>query len=114
MDVDATTTSDINATAGGGQHSEAKKAELIRSNACFYCEKPGHRASNCHKKQADRGQSSSHFKTVRMGTIPVMPNFQDPDSISEFLKDNMDSLNESTKLSIIETLIPKDFTKAQN
>jgi len=110
MDVDATITSDVNAI--GEQHSEAKKAELIRNNSCFYCEKPGHRASNCRKKQADRGQSSGHFKTVRTGTIPIMPNFQDPDSISGFLKDNMDSLDESTKLSIIETLMPKDFTEA--
>ena len=114
MDVDATITSDINATTGGRQHSEAKKAELMRSNLCFYCEKPGHRANNCRKKQADRGQSSSHFNAVRTGTIPVMPNFQDPDSVSEFLKDNMDLLNESTKLSIIETLMPKDFTEARN
>jgi len=41
-----------------------------------------------------------------------MPNFQDPDSITKFLKDNMDSLEEDTKLSIIEKLMPKDFTKA--
>jgi len=39
MDVDATVTSDINATTGRGQqHSKAKKAELMRSNSCFYCE----------------------------------------------------------------------------
>jgi len=43
MDVNATVTSDINATAGRGQqHSEAKKAELMRSNLCFYCEIKGH------------------------------------------------------------------------
>ena len=112
MDVDATITSNVNAVRG--QHSEAKKAELIRNNSCFYCEKPGHQASNCRKKQADCGQSSGHFKTVRTGTIPVMPNFQDPDSVSEFLKDNMDSLDEGTKLSIIETLMLKDFTEARN
>jgi len=41
-----------------------------------------------------------------------MPNFQDSDSIAEFLQDNMDSLDENTKLSIIETLMPKDFTGA--
>jgi len=117
MDVDATITSDINATAGGGQHSEAKKADLMRSNSCFYCEKPGHQASNCRKKQADRGQSSgqsSGYKTTQTGIIRNMPDFQNPDSVSEFLKDNMNSLDEDTKLSIIETLVPKDFTKARN
>ena len=59
MDVDATVTSDINATASGGQqHSEAKKAELMRSNLCFYCEKQGHRANVCYKKQTDHGNFS--------------------------------------------------------
>jgi len=40
MDVDATVTSDINTI--GQQHSEAKKAELMKNNLCFYCEKQGH------------------------------------------------------------------------
>jgi len=113
MDVDATVTQSINATAGGRQqHSEAKKAELMKSNSCFYCEKPGHRANVCRKKQADRGNNNG--QTVRMGNAPIMPDFQDPDSISGFLRDNMDSLDENTKLSIIETLMPKDFTEARN
>jgi len=43
-----------------------------------------------------------------------MPNLQDPDSFIRFLKDNMDSFNEDTKLTMIEKLMPKDFTKAQN
>jgi len=117
MDVDATITTDINAITGGGQqHSEAKKAELMRSNLCFYCEKQGHQARNCHKKQADRGNHSGppYKETVRMGNAPVMPDFQDPDSVTRFLKDNMDSLDESTKLSIIKKLMPKDFTEARN
>jgi len=118
MDVDAVVISDINATSSGQQHSEAKKAELMRNNSCFYCEKPGHRASNCRKKQADRGQpsgqSSDRFRSARTGIIRETPDFQNPDSVSGFLKDNMDLLDESTKLSIIETLMPKDFTKARN
>jgi len=115
MDVDTTVTSDINATGGGQQHSKAKKAELMRSNSCFYCEKQGHQAKDCRKKQADPSNFSGRPKeTVRMGNIPIMPDFQDPDSVSRFLKNNMDSFDESTKLSIIETLMPKDFTEARN
>jgi len=113
MDVDATVTSDINATTSGRQqHSEAKKAELIKTNSCFYCEKPGHRANVCRKKQADRGNHNG--QAVRTGNAPIMPNFQDSDSIAEFLQNNMDSLDENTKLSIIETLMPKDFPVALN
>jgi len=67
MDVDAMVTSDINAIAGRGQqHSEAKKAELMKSNSCFYCEIKGHRAKDCHKKLADCGNFSgrSNKETV--------------------------------------------------
>jgi len=37
-----------------------------------------------------------------------------PTDISDFLKENMGSLDEDTKLSIVESLMPKDFTQAQN
>jgi len=37
-----------------------------------------------------------------------------PDDISSFLKDHMSLLDEDTKLSIIESLMPKDFPQAQN
>jgi len=37
-----------------------------------------------------------------------------PTNISDFLKENMGLLDEDTKLSIVESLMPKDFTQAQN
>jgi len=37
-----------------------------------------------------------------------------PTNISTFLKENMGLLDKDTKLSIIESLMPKDFTQAQN
>jgi len=37
-----------------------------------------------------------------------------PTDISDFLKENMGLLDEDTKLSIIKSLMPKDFTQAQN
>jgi len=37
-----------------------------------------------------------------------------PTDISDFLKENMGSLDKDTKLSIVESLMPKDFTQAQN
>jgi len=116
MDVDATVTSNINATTGGQQHSKAKKAELMRSNLCFYCEKQGHRASNCRKKQADRSNfsSRSNKEPTRVHATPIMPDISNLDTFADYLKDNMDSLDENTKLSIIEKLMPKDFTEARN
>ena len=116
MNVDATVTSDINATTSGGQqHSEAKKVELMRSNQCFYCKKQGHRAKDCRKKQANHGNFSNYPKEpTKARTTFTTPDFQDLDSVAEFLKDNMDSFDEDTKLNFIRKLMPKDFTEAQN
>jgi len=119
MDIDATVTIDINATAGRGQqHSEAKKAELIRSNSCFYCEIKGHQARDCHKKQADHRNFSScpsnPKEPTRVHATPTMPDLQDLDSLASYLKDNMDSFDKDTKLDFIGKLMLKDFTEAQN
>jgi len=116
MDVDATITTDINATAGGQQHSKAKKAELMRSNLCFYCEKQGHRAKDCRKKQADHsnfnGWSNNPREPTRAHIAPTMPDIQNLDNFADYLKDNMDSFDEDTKLDFIQKLMPKDFTGA--
>jgi len=118
MDVDATVTSDINATSRGQQHSEAKKAELMRSNSCFYCEKQGHRANVCCKKQADHGNFSSRpnnpREPARAHITPTMPDFQNLDSVTDFMKDNMDSFSEDARLGLVEKLMPKDFPAALN
>jgi len=115
MDFDATTTTDINATYSGQQHSEAKKADLMRSNLCFYCEKPGHRANACRKKQADRGNFSGRSKEpARVHAAPIMSDIQDLDKLADYLKDNMDSFDEDTRLGFVEKLMPKDFPAALN
>jgi len=41
-----------------------------------------------------------------------MPDVQNLNSLAEYLKDNMDSFDEDTKLDFIGKLMPKDFTKA--
>jgi len=118
MDVDATTTTDINATASGQKHSEAKKADLMRNNACFYCEKPGHQANVCRKKQADRGnfsgRSNKSREPTRVNTTPIMPDISNLNTFANYLKDNMDSFSEEARLGFVETLMPKDFPEARN
>jgi len=123
MDVDATK------TGRGVQHSEAKKNKLMARNQCFYCEIRGHCAKDCQKKQADRcnyergtnnspgnNRSTNYPGKSKPTTNHAIPSALDmtPEDISSFLKDNMGSLDEDTKLSIVESLMPKDFTKAQN
>jgi len=117
MDVDAT-------SSQGSQHSEAKKQELMKNNQCFYCEIPGHHAKDCRKKAADRcpfngghadnpgknGPSPSIHNRVSVDTSKT-PNVED---MVNFVKDNMDSFSEETKLGFVNSLMPKDFQLAQN
>jgi len=123
MDVDAAK------TGRGIQHSEAKKNKLMAGNQCFYCKIQGHHAKDCQKKQADHrnyengtnnspgnsrstnypGKSEPTTNCATPGALDMTPR-----DISSFLKDNMGSLDEDTKLSIVKSLMPKDFTEAQN
>ena len=115
MDINATVTTDINTINGRGQqHSKAKKVELMKSNSCFYCKIKGHQAKDCCKKQADHGNFSGRKEPARVHTAPATPDFQDPDSLANFMKENMDSFDEDTKMSFIEKLMLQDFTGAQN
>ena len=109
MDVDA-----INTTL-----TDEQKTELMRNNACFYCTKPGHRANDCRKKKADRKRSSqgttsrpdNRIRTTETGnTAPDMTK----EDITKFLKENMDTLDDDTKLSIANSLLPSSFVEAQN
>jgi len=85
----------------------------MRSNSCFYCKIKGHQAKDCRKKQADHRNFSSRPKEpARVHATPIMPDVQDLDSLAGYLKDNMDSFNEDTKLDFIGKLMPKDFPKA--
>jgi len=43
-----------------------------------------------------------------------MPDLQDLDGLSTFLKENMDYISEEVRLSLVEKLMPKDFTGALN
>ena len=105
---------DVNASRMGQTHSDEKKKQLMDENKCFYCEIKGHQACVCHKKIADCAKSG---KTADGNTSAVRgqgPIDMTPDNISSFLTEHMGLLDEDTKLSIIESLMPKDFPQAQN
>ena len=81
----------------------------------FYCFKVGHQAKECHKKQADCAKSSgrptNNSSHVNKGqTTPDMT----PDDIAQFLKDNVDTIDDETKLSIIEKILPMGFLTGSN
>ena len=118
MDVDAINTL-----------TEEEKAELMKANACFYCTKPGHRANDCRKRKADRQRSSqgttscpdNQIRTTKTSnspghkaarTTPVID--MTIEEVADFLKKNMDNLEEDTKLGLINALVPSDFIEARN
>lgn len=49
---------DIDAVQTGGRTKE-EKAKLIKEKRCFYCEKPGHIASQCWAKKEEKGKKRS-------------------------------------------------------
>jgi len=105
---------DVDTNRMGQTHSDAKKEQLMKDNKCFYYKIKGHQAHVCHKKIADCAKNGkttdSDTPTVR-GQDPID---MTPDNISSFLNDHMGSLDEDTKLSIIKSLMLKDFPQAQN
>ena len=102
MDVDAIRTTN---------HSEEKKAELMKNNQCFYCEIRGHRAKDCRKKAKDRAAQSNGGTAPKVTTAP---NQLTPDELAKLIQESMGSLEEDAKLSIIENLMPKDFVQGPN
>jgi hypothetical protein len=81
----------------------------MKGNQCFYCEIKEHCAKDCHKKAADCTKQSSGGTTPKVTTTTLTP-----DELTKFIKDNMGSFEEDTKISIIEALMPKDFVQGPN
>ena len=95
--------------------SNKQKAELMATRACFYCFKIGHQAKDCCKKQADRtkgsGRPASNSPRIDKGQgTPDMT----PDAIAQFLKDNVNTIDDKTKLSIVEKILPTGFPTGSN
>ena len=104
MDIDAAHT---------GNLTEAQKAELMKNNQCFYCQKKGHRAKECYSKKRDaqeRSSKSSSSTSQINNTEATMSKEQ----ITSFLKENIGTIDEETKLSIVESLILQDFVQSSD
>jgi len=100
----------------GPEISDKQKAELMANRACFYCFKVGHQARECRKKVADRAKSSGRpagKPTQAQGTATI-PLDMTPSDIAQFLKDNVDTINDETKVSIVEKILPTGFLTGPN
>jgi len=108
MDIDA---------MHGPELSDKQKDKLVANRACFYCFKVGHQAKECRKKLADRAKSSGRPTGKPMqaqGQSPAIPLDMTPSDITQFLKDNMDTIDNETKVSIIEKILPTGFLTGPN
>jgi len=107
MDVDTTIATNI--TGRGPELSEAKKAELQANNSCFYCFKRGHRTKDCHKKQADRAQSSGSTAKGQTHTREISVNDITPELVREMVNTNtFKATDEEFKLSFLESFLGKN------
>ena len=109
---------DVNAiTIWGPDLSDTQKSEYIATNKCFYCTKIGHRTKDCRKKQADQNQGNRRATVTNTGTAkaPNITTFDmTPDDIANFLKDNINTINPDTKLSIVKKILPTGFLMGPN
>ena len=109
---------DIDAIAiQGPDLSDTQKSEYMAANKCFYCAKIGHCTKDCHKKQADQNQDNGRAATTNIGVakpLDITTFDMSPDSIANFLKDNADTIDPDTKLSIVEKILPMGFPMGPN
>ena len=95
---------DIDAIRGPNLSSK-EKGRLMKANTCFYCTKPEHHTKDCRKKARDRAnQETNNYEMCNQAkaTSPDM----NADDIASFLKDNVNTIDEDTKQTIIEKLLP--------
>jgi hypothetical protein len=94
MDVDA---------ARMGNLTEAQKANLIKENKCFYCQKTGHRASVCYKKKRDRGE------TTATSQVNAADTSNGQTKAAKTMDGIVGKMMDEEKLKLVEDLLPKDF-----
>jgi len=108
MDVDTI-------TIQGPDLSDAQKSEYMAANKCFYCAKIGYRAKDCCKKQVDQDNGRAATTNTGVAKSPNITIFNmSPDNIANFLKDNVNTINPNTKLSIVEKILPMGFLTGPN
>ena len=103
---------DIDAMRGPDLFSK-EKVKLMKANAC-YCTKPGHHARDCRKKARDQAnQDTNNYETCSQAKAAAPD--MNPNDIANFLKDNnINTIDEETKQTIIEKLLPQGFLQGLN
>jgi hypothetical protein len=93
MDIDA---------AHMGNLTEAQKANLIKENKCFYCQKIGHCTNVCYKKKHDKGETT----TFQVNIVDTSDGQTDA---AKTVNRIIGKMTDEEKLKLVEDLLPKDF-----
>jgi hypothetical protein len=94
MDVDA---------AHMGNLTEAQKANLIKENKCFYCQKAGHHANVCYKKKRNKGEITATSQVNAADTSNGQT------EAAKTMDGIIGKMTDEEKLKLVEDLLPKDF-----
>jgi len=120
MDVDTMEATNIDGI-GFNQITKEEEAKLRAKNACFYCQKTGHRANDCYKKKRDRAQAGgsgrkqndSKVKTADLIDFSTMTTdqrtYMDNKVIDYIQSETFMEKEDDEKLKFIEQIAPSGF-----
>jgi hypothetical protein len=98
---------DVN-TAQMGNLMEAQKANLIKENKCFYCQKTGHCANICYKKKCNKGEVTT---TTQVNVVDTSSNQSEAAKTMDGIVGKM---MDEEKLKLVKDLLLKDFLQGTN
>ena len=117
MDVDTMEATDIDGI-GFNQLTKEEEAKLRAKNACFYCQKPGHRANDCYKKKHDcaqtggsgRNQHKPEAKTTDLIDFSTITTEQGNKILANYIQsEGFLEKEDDEKLKFIEQIAPQGF-----
>ena len=117
MDVDTMETTDIDGI-GFNQLTKEDEAKLRAKNACFYCQKPRHRANDCYKKKCDRAQTRGsernrnkpEVKTTDLVDFSTITTEQGDKMLTNYIRsEGFLEKEDDEKLKFIEQIAPQGF-----
>jgi hypothetical protein len=93
---------DVN-VARMGNLTEVQKANLIKENKCFYCQKMGHHANVCYKKKCDKGEATATSQ------VNIVNTSNGQSEAAKTMDRIVSKMMDEEKLKLVEDLLPKDF-----
>jgi DNA-directed RNA polymerase subunit M/transcription elongation factor TFIIS len=94
MDIDTTCMSNL---------TEAQKANLLKENKCFYCQKTGHHTNIYYKKKHNKGE------TTTTSQVNIVDTSDGQTEAAKTVNGIVRKMTDEEKLKLVEDLLLKDF-----